>query len=63
MLKRRYEILLPLRYNDGRSIGDDKFDQTRAELVDRFDGISFQPQSIIGMCCMKESATKTRPSA
>src|SRR5438067_1085196 len=49
MLKRRYEILLPLRYNDGRSIGDDKFDQTRAELVDRFDGISFQPQSIIGM--------------
>ncbi len=32
----RYEILLPLRYNDGRPIESEKFDQTNLELIDRF---------------------------
>jgi hypothetical protein len=32
----RYEILLPLRYNDGRSMEELKFDQTNLELVERF---------------------------
>jgi hypothetical protein len=49
MLKRRYEILLPLRHNDGRPVSDDKLNQTREELVEQFDGISVQPQSILGI--------------
>jgi hypothetical protein len=49
MLKRRFEIHLPLRHNDGRPVDDDKLNQTREELVQRFDGLSVQPQSIAGM--------------
>ena len=49
MLKRRFEILLPLRHNDGRPVSDDKLNQTREELVERFEGISVQPQSILGI--------------
>ena len=47
MLRRRFEILLPLRHNDGRPISDDKLNQTREELVNRFEGVSVQPQSIL----------------
>ena len=36
MYIRRYEILLPLAYNDGSEIEREKFDQTHCELVDRF---------------------------
>ncbi len=32
----RYEILLPLRYNDGRPIESSKFDQTNLELTEEF---------------------------
>ncbi len=32
----RYEILLPLRYNDGRPIEPEKFDRTNLELVEQF---------------------------
>ena len=49
MLKRRYEILLPLKHNDGRPVSDDKLNETREELVEQFDGISIQPQSILGI--------------
>ena len=49
MLRRRYEILLPLRHNDGRPVSDEKLNQTREELVNQFDGISVQPQSILGV--------------
>src|SRR5262249_34248419 len=49
MLRRRYEIQLPLKHNDGRPVSDDKLNQTREELVERFDGISVQPQSILGI--------------
>jgi len=49
MLRRRYEILLPLRHNDGRPVSDDKLNQTREELVNQFEGVSVQPQSILGI--------------
>ena len=49
MLRRRYEILLPLRHNDGRPVTEDKLNQTREELVERFDGVSVLPQSILGI--------------
>lgn len=48
MLRRRYEMLLPLKYNDGRPIEDEKVYQTREELIGRFDAVSFQPGIIQG---------------
>lgn len=36
----RFEILLPLFYNDGRRIEPEKFVQTDDELVQRFDATS-----------------------
>jgi hypothetical protein len=49
MLRRRYEILLPLQHNDGRPVSDDTLNQTREELVAQFEGVSVQPQSILGI--------------
>jgi hypothetical protein len=49
MLKRRYEILLPLKHNDGRPVDESKFNQTREELVEEFDAISVQPESVRGI--------------
>src|SRR4051812_38935196 len=49
MLKRRYEILLPLKHNDGRPVAAEKFDQTRFDLVAQFGVVSFHPRSILGI--------------
>jgi hypothetical protein len=49
MLRRRYEILLPLRFNDGSPIPDDALHQTREEVVSRFDGVSVLPGTITGI--------------
>ena len=35
---KRYEILLPLNYNDGSLIEPEKFDETAEELCERFGG-------------------------
>lgn len=48
MQKRRYEMLLPLRYNDGRPMEDEKFHETREDLIARFDAVSFLPGSVQG---------------
>jgi hypothetical protein len=37
---KRYEILLPLSYNDGAEIEPAKFLQTAEELADRFGGVT-----------------------
>ena len=49
MPKRRYEILLPLRHNDGRPVAPEKFNETRQDLVAQFGAVSFHPQSIVGI--------------
>jgi hypothetical protein len=49
MQKRRYEMLLPLKYNDGRPIEHEKIYQTREELIARFDAISFLPGLVQGI--------------
>ena len=48
MLRRRYEILLPLQRNDGRPVSDETLNQTREELMARFEGVSFNPHPIQG---------------
>lgn len=49
MLRRRYEILLPLQYNDGNPVPVGDLNQTREELLARFGAISVQPGTISGV--------------
>ena len=45
---KRFEILLPLNYNDGTLIEPEKFDQTADELCDRNGGITQDTVRISG---------------
>jgi hypothetical protein len=45
---RRYEILLPLQFNDGTPISDDLIGTTLKELRAQFGAISVETQSIQG---------------
>jgi len=45
---RRFEVLLPLRFNDGTSIPDDFVADTLIELEERFGAVSCETQTIRG---------------
>jgi hypothetical protein len=45
---KRFEILLPLNYNDGTLIEPEKFDLTAEELCDRFGGVTQDTVRITG---------------
>lgn len=52
MTKRRYEILLPIRHNDGRSIlvqDTQTLQQTLRDVIERFGAMSYSPNSILGV--------------
>ncbi len=49
MRKRRYEILFPRKYNDGRPVSGELFEQAREELVGRFGGVTMEPQTVRGV--------------
>ncbi len=49
MRKRRYEILLPLKFNDGQPVSAEALNQTREELLARFDGLTVHPHSLLGI--------------
>ena len=44
----RFEILLPLNYNDGREVEAGKFDQTAEELCERFGAVTQDTVRITG---------------
>jgi len=46
---RRFEILLPLRFNDGKPVPDDLIAETIAELEQRFGAVSSESQVIHGI--------------
>ena len=46
---RRYEILLPLRFNDGRPVPDELIADTLLELRERFGAVSSETQTIRGV--------------
>lgn len=48
MRLRRYEILLPLLYNDGQTIEKEKFLLTHEELVERFGATTTDSTRIVG---------------
>lgn len=45
---KRFEILLPLNYNDGTLIEPEKFDQTAEDLCDRFGAVTQDTVRITG---------------
>jgi hypothetical protein len=49
MRRRRYEILLPLRHNDGREVSGELFEQTRVDLIVQFGAVSFLPHTVLGI--------------
>jgi hypothetical protein len=49
MRKRRYEILLPLKHNDGRFVSGEVFEQTREDLIVQFGAVSFLPHTVFGV--------------
>ena len=49
MRKRRYEIHLPLRFNDGQPVPAEVLNQTREELLARFDGLTVYPHTLLGI--------------
>jgi len=46
---RRYEILLPLRFNDGSSVPDELVGDVLFGLRERFGAVSFETQTIRGL--------------
>lgn len=49
MQRRRYEILLPLTFNDGSPVPGEAFEQTREELVARFGAVSMSGEAFRGV--------------
>jgi hypothetical protein len=49
MSRRRYEILLPIRYNDRTPIEPEKFFLTQEELVARFGALTTCPELLRGV--------------
>jgi hypothetical protein len=45
---RRYEILLPLQFNDGENIPDEWLGEANAEFVEHFGAASFETQVVQG---------------
>lgn len=45
----RFEILLPLAFNDGRRVPRDFLAEVAAEIETRFGGVSWEPQAIEGI--------------
>jgi hypothetical protein len=49
MRKRRFEILLPIRFNDGRPVDGELLEQTREEIMSRFRAVQIQPHTVLGL--------------
>src|SRR6266700_801290 len=48
MKLKRFEILLPLNYNDGRTIEPEKFFETNEELLEQFEGLTSDTVEVHG---------------
>ncbi len=46
---RRFEVLLPLRFNDGQRVPNDLIADTLVELEERFGAVSCETQTIRGL--------------
>ena len=55
---RRFEVLLPVRYNDGRDIPDELIAEAVNEIVAQFDAVSFFEEAAQGIW-LKKPCTET----
>ncbi len=46
---RRYEVLLPTRYNDGSRVADEAFLEANNDLARQFGAVSFFPETFRGI--------------
>jgi hypothetical protein len=46
---RRFELLLPLKFNDGRAVPDELIGETLVEIRERFGAVSSETQTIRGV--------------
>lgn len=51
---KEYDIFVPLHYNDGTPVEAVKFQRLQAELLERFEGLTFFPQPNAGFWRMGE---------
>jgi hypothetical protein len=40
---RRYEVLLPVRFNDGKDVPEEVLGEAVNEIVDQFNAVTFYP--------------------
>jgi hypothetical protein len=45
---RRYEVLLPVRFNDGRDVPDELLGEAVNEIVDQFNAVTFHRETVEG---------------
>ena len=45
---RRYEVLLPMRFNDGKDVPDELLGEAVNEIVDQFNAVSFYKEAVEG---------------
>src|SRR5437016_2692458 len=45
---RRFEVMVPLQFNDGRAVPSDWFGKATREVAVQFGGASFETQKILG---------------
>ena len=47
--QRRFEVLLPHQYNDGRRVPEKLLGKAYREILDHFNAVSYEPQKIRGL--------------
>jgi hypothetical protein len=47
--RRRFEVLLPHQYNDGRPVPEKLLGKAYREILDHFGAVTYEPQKIKGM--------------
>ena len=45
---RRYEVLLPVRFNDGRDVPEEVLGEALNEIVEQFNAVSFYKEAVEG---------------
>ncbi len=57
---RRFEVLLPLRFNDGREVPGEWLAEAVLEVVDRFGAASYERQKVEGQSGISSSTALWR---
>lgn len=56
---RRYEVLLPVRFNDGQDVPDEVLGEAVNEIVEQFGAVSFYKEAVEGRWRHNETCSAT----